>query len=118
MISHKCYSNPHVLIIRSNALKDSSRGFYMNSEISFLISVRKTFLISDQIFDVTLKNFSLGTKRTLCIIVPMGDRTRRKIHNQVGFASFPIGQNIYKYMYWGVKVPRCTYSKVFIISSG
>ena len=55
MISHKCYSNSHVLMMRSKASKDSSRGFQVSSEISFLISVRKTLPTSDQTVDVTTK---------------------------------------------------------------
>jgi len=43
IISHKCYSNLHVLMTRSKTSKDSFRGFQMSSEISFLISIRKTF---------------------------------------------------------------------------
>jgi len=57
MISHKCYSNSHVLMMRSKASKDSSRGFQVSSEISFLISVRKTLPTSGQTIDVTSKNF-------------------------------------------------------------
>ena len=41
--------------MRSKASKDSSRGFHVSSEISFLISVRKTLLTFDQSVDVTLK---------------------------------------------------------------
>ena len=59
MISHKCYSNPHVLMMRSKASKDSSRGFQVSSEISFLISVRKTLSTSGQSFDLTSKNFDM-----------------------------------------------------------
>ena len=55
MISHKCYSNPLVLIMRSKASKDSSRGFQANSEISFLISVRKILPTSCQTVDLTKK---------------------------------------------------------------
>ena len=44
-------------MMRSNASKDSSRSFQMSSEISFLISVRKTLLTSDQTVDVTPKIF-------------------------------------------------------------
>ena len=46
-------------MIRSKTLKDSSRGFQASSEISFLISVRKTLPISGQTLntDVTPKNF-------------------------------------------------------------
>ena len=57
MISHKYYSNPHVLIMRSNASKDSSHSFQVSSEISFLITVRKTLPISGQTVDLTSKNF-------------------------------------------------------------
>ena len=42
-------------MMRSNASKDSSRGFRVSTEISFLISVRKTLPTSDQTFDVILK---------------------------------------------------------------
>ena len=63
MISHKCYSNPHVLMMRSKVSKDSSRGFHMSSKISFLISVRKILPTSGQTVDVQTKNFCLGTKR-------------------------------------------------------
>ena len=55
MISHKCYSNPHVLMMRSKASKDSSRGFQVSSKISFLINVRKVFPTSGQTVNVTLK---------------------------------------------------------------
>ena len=55
MISHKCYSNPLVLMMRLKALKDSSRGFEVSSEISFLINVQKTLPISGQIINVTSK---------------------------------------------------------------
>ena len=41
-------------MIRSKASKDSSRGFQISFEISFLISVRKTLSTSGQIVDVTL----------------------------------------------------------------
>ena len=55
MISHKWYSNPHMLIIQSKASKDSSRGFQVSSEINFLISARKTLPTSGQIIDVTFE---------------------------------------------------------------
>ena len=55
MISHKYYSNPHVVMMRSNASTDSSRGFQVSSEISFLISIRKVFPTSGQKIDVTFK---------------------------------------------------------------
>ena len=66
MISYKCYSNPHVLMTRSNASKDSSRGFQVSSEISFSISARKILptsgqtidVICDQKFSLTLTNGS------------------------------------------------------------
>ena len=52
-------------MMRSKTSKDSSRSFQVSSEISFLISVRKTLLISDQTIDVTFKSkFSL-TKHPL-----------------------------------------------------
>ena len=60
MISHKCYSNPHVLMTRSKASKDSSRGFQVSSEISFLISVRKVLPTSGQSADLTSKIFWMG----------------------------------------------------------
>ena len=62
MISHKCYSNPHVLIMRSKSSKDSSRGFQVSSEISFLISVRKTLPTSGQTVNVTSKIFQFMIK--------------------------------------------------------
>ena len=48
-------------MMRSKASKDSSRGFQVSSEISFLISVRKTLPTSGQTLniDVTTKNFHL-----------------------------------------------------------
>ena len=46
-----------MLMIRSKASKDSSRGFQVSSEISFLISVQKTLPTFDQTVDVTPKNF-------------------------------------------------------------
>ena len=52
-------------MMRSNTSKDSSRGFQVSSEISFLISARKTLPISGQTIDVTSKKFLLGTKRPL-----------------------------------------------------
>ena len=65
MISHKYYSNPHVLMMRLKASKNSSRGFQVSSEINFLISVRKTLPTSGQTVDVTHKFFYLGPKRPL-----------------------------------------------------
>jgi len=44
-------------MMRSKASKDSSRGFQVSSEISFLISVRKILLTSDQTIDLTTKKF-------------------------------------------------------------
>ena len=44
-------------MMRSKASKDSSRGFQVSSEISFLISVRKVLPTSDQIVDLTTKIF-------------------------------------------------------------
>jgi len=43
--------------MQSKASKDSSRGFQVCSEISFLISVRKIILTSDQTVDLTTKIF-------------------------------------------------------------
>ena len=65
MISHKCYSNPHVLMMRSKASKDSSRSFQTSSEISFLISARKSLLTSGQTFDVTFVKKTLKKPGTL-----------------------------------------------------
>ena len=45
-------------MMRSKASKDSSRGFQVSSEISFLISVRKTLPTSGQTVDLTSKIFS------------------------------------------------------------
>ena len=39
-------------MMRSKASKDSSRGFQVSSEISFLISTRKALSTSDQTIDV------------------------------------------------------------------
>ena len=66
MISYKCYSNPHVLMMRSNASKNSSRGFQVSSEISFLISVQKNSpdIWSNYWHDIQ-KNFVFGTKRAV-----------------------------------------------------
>ena len=61
MISHKCYSNPHVLMMWSKASKDSSRGFQVSSEINFLISVRKAFPTSGQTLTWHKKISYLGT---------------------------------------------------------
>ena len=44
---------PHVLMTRSKASKDSSRGFQVSSEISFLISARKAIPTSGQTIVVT-----------------------------------------------------------------
>ena len=44
-------------MMRSKASKDSSRGFQVSSEISFLISVRKAHPISGQTADLTSKIF-------------------------------------------------------------
>ena len=52
-------------MIRSKASKDSSRGFQVSSEISFLISVRKTLPTSGQSADVHAKFFAFPTKRPL-----------------------------------------------------
>jgi len=49
-----------VLMTRSKASKDSSRGFQMSSEISFVISIRKTLSTSGQTVDVTSKIFLFG----------------------------------------------------------
>ena len=43
-------------MMRSKASKDSSRGFQVNSEISFLINIRKILPISGQTFDVILES--------------------------------------------------------------
>ena len=45
-------------MMQSKASKDSSRGFQVSSEISFLISVRKTLPTSGQTVDLTSKFFS------------------------------------------------------------
>ena len=52
-------------MMRSKTSKDSSRGFQVSFEISFLISVRKDLLTSGQTVDLTInkKKFGLGTKR-------------------------------------------------------
>jgi len=60
MISHKYYSNSHVLMMRSKASKDSSRGFQVSSEINFLISVRKILPTSGQSADVARKIFCVS----------------------------------------------------------
>ena len=52
-------------MMRSKSSKDLSRGFQMNSEISFLISVRKVLPTSGQTVDLTKKKFDLQTKRAL-----------------------------------------------------
>ena len=44
-------------MMRSKASQDSSRGFQVSSEISFLISVRKALPTSRQMVDLTSKNF-------------------------------------------------------------
>ena len=46
-------------MMRSKASKNSSRGFQVSSEISFLISVRKILPTSGQTVDVTPKKFHL-----------------------------------------------------------
>ena len=43
-------------MMRSNASKDSSRGFQASSEISFLISTQKALPTSDQTIDVTFES--------------------------------------------------------------
>ena len=43
-------------MMRSKASKDSSRGFQVNSEISFLINIRKILQTSGQTFDVILES--------------------------------------------------------------
>jgi hypothetical protein len=47
-----------MLMMRPKISKDSSRGFQVNSEISFLISDRKIIRTSDQTIDLTTKIFS------------------------------------------------------------
>jgi len=47
-------------MMRSNASKDSSRGFQVSSEISFLISVRKVLQTSGETVDVTPNKFWFG----------------------------------------------------------
>ena len=49
-------------MMRSKASKDSSRGFQVSSEISFLISIRKALPTSGQTIDVTSKIFHLWNK--------------------------------------------------------
>jgi len=61
-------------MMRSKASKDSSRGFQVSSEISFLISVRKALPTSGQTVDVTSKFFSVwkSNKAVLkgtCVVV-------------------------------------------------
>ena len=63
MISHKCYSNPHVLMTRSKASKNSSRSFQVSSEISFLISVRKASRHLVKLLTWHPNFFLFGTKR-------------------------------------------------------
>ena len=72
MISHKCYSNPHVLMMRSKASKDSSRGFQVSSEISFLISVRKTLPTSGQTLTWHPKIFWFGHLNVFCFVCMIG----------------------------------------------
>ena len=55
MISHKCYINPHVLMMRSKVSKDLSRGFQASSENSFLISARKSLPTFSQTFNVIFR---------------------------------------------------------------
>jgi len=44
-----------VLMMQSKASKDSSRSFQASSEISYLISARKTLPTSGQTIDVTFE---------------------------------------------------------------
>jgi hypothetical protein len=53
-------------MMRLKASKDSSRGFQVSSEISFLISIRKALTTLGQTPDLTCKKFfPSGTKRAL-----------------------------------------------------
>ena len=54
-------------MMRSKVSKDSSRGFQVNSEISFLISVRKTLPTSSQSLDLTSKMIHI------CAFIAGGD---------------------------------------------
>ena len=72
-------------MMRSNASKDSSRGFQVSSKISFLISVRKILLTSGQTVDLTSKIFfGLGTKRGESRSEGCADARRRVNDQQEG----------------------------------
>ena len=57
-------------MMRSKASKDSSHGFQMSCEISFLISIRKILPTSGQKVELTSKNFHFGTKQPLIVCPP------------------------------------------------
>ena len=82
MISHKCYSNPQVLMMRSKVSKNSSRDFQVSSEINFLISVRKTLPTSVQTVDLASKKFWFGTNPQ------MGSLSKQKRrHNSAAYSG-------------------------------
>ena len=103
MISHKCYSNPHVLMMRSKASKNSSRGFQASSEINFLLSARKSLSTSSQIFDVIFVPKNFGQLNTqMDGRADAGRRPDRGEHRQLAWAdsvghggvsasAFPVG---------------------------
>ena len=89
-------------MMRSKVSKDSSRGFHMSSEISFLINVQKILLTSDQTIDLTSKNFHFVTKRHLrffsrgVLYPPAGTRVRnfRASAQRFPFLPTPVNRNL------------------------
>ena len=88
MFNHKCYSNPHVLMMRSKASKDSSRGFQESSEISFLISAQNALPTSGQTLMRHTNFFSVRELNGLLVSHGKNPTVKYYVHVHAACASY------------------------------